>query len=198
MLTTDRLHTCFAGLFTAAAVALSTAAMQAADSPVVPALAGAWKAQELKVPASTDLDRQVWGENASKVRSVQLLLEPNGSGMLRIDSSVVDSKGRPKQFSQSVIEARLTIAEPPAGGDRVQPQVTVVSAEERYLDDPKDVRKLDGVRLKVDLQTLESPILNIFYETPQGNGSFGESLRRVNTPRRAARNAGTRPSHPRG
>ncbi len=45
MLTTDRLHTCFAGLFTAAAVALSTAAMQAADSPVVPALAGAWKAQ---------------------------------------------------------------------------------------------------------------------------------------------------------
>lgn len=198
MLTTDRLHTCFAGLFTAAAVALSTAAMQAADSPVVPALAGAWKAQALKVPASTDLDRQVWGENASKVRSVQLLLEPNGSGTLRIASSVVDSKGRPKQYSQSVIEARLTIAEPPAGGDRVQPQVTVVSAEERYLDDPKDVRKLDGVRLKVDLQTLDSPILNIFYETPQGNGSFGESLRRVNTPRRAAGNAGTRPSDPRG
>jgi hypothetical protein len=198
MLTTARTYACLAGLFTAAAVTLSTAAIQAADSPVVPALAGAWKAQELKVPASTDLDRQVWGENASKVRNVQLLLEPNGSGTLRIASSVVDGKGRPKPFSQSVIEARLTLVEPAAGGDRVQPQVTVVSAEERYLDDPKDVRKLDGVRLKVDLQTLESPILNIFYETPQGNGSFGESLRRVNSPRRAAGNASTGASHPRG
>ncbi len=198
MLTTARTYTCLAGLLAAAAVSVSTAALQAADAPVIPALAGAWKAQELKVPASTDLDRQVWGENASKVRNVQLLLEPNGSGTLRIASSVVDAKGRPKQYSQSVIEARVTLAEPAAGGSRVQPEVTVVSAEERYLDDPKDVRKLEGVKLKVDLQTLDSPSLNIFYETPQGNGSFGETLRRVNAPRRASASAGARQSHPRG
>lgn len=188
MLTTARTYTCLAGLLAAAAasVSLSASTLPGADTRVVAALAGAWKAQELKVPASTELDRQVWGEDASKVRNVQLLLEPNGSGTLRIASSVVDSKGRPKQYSQSVIEARVTLAEPPAGGDRVQPQVTVVSAEERYLDDPKDVRKLDGVKLKVDLQTLDSPILNIFYETPQGNGSFGESLQRAAKPKATA------------
>jgi hypothetical protein len=188
MLTTARTYACLAGLLAAAAVSvpLSASNLPGADTRVVPALAGVWKAQELKVPAATDLDRQVWGENASKVRNVQLLLEPNGSGTLRIASSVVDSKGRPKQYSESVIEARVTLAEPPAGGDRVQPQVTVVSAEERYLDDPKDVRKLDGVKLKVDLQTLDSPILNIFFETPQGNGSFGESLQRAIKPKTTA------------
>ncbi|MGE0394288.1 MAG: hypothetical protein AB7I25_07815 [Vicinamibacterales bacterium] len=188
MLTTARTYACLAGLLAAAAVSvpLSASNLPGADTRVVPALAGVWKAQELKVPAATDLDRQVWGENASKVRNVQLLLEPDGAGTLRIASSVVDSKGRPKQYSQSVIEARVTLSEPPAGGDRVQPQVTVVSAEERYLDDPKDVRKLDGVRLKVDLQTLDSPILNIFYETPQGNGSFGESLQRTTRPKTAS------------
>lgn len=177
MLTTIRTYVMLPGL-ALAAFTLSTPAIQAKETKVVPALAGIWKAKELKVPASSDLDRQVWGAGASKVRNVQLALEADGTGTLRIQSSVVDAKGQPKKFSQSVIEAKLQVAEPPAGGDRVQPAVTVVSAEERYLDDPNDIRRIEGLRLKLDLMNMESRDLNIFYETAEGQGSFGESLQR--------------------
>ncbi len=175
MLTAIRAYPLIPGLLVSA-LALSPAF--AADAPVVPELAGLWKAKELKVPASSDLDRQVWGEDASKVRNVQLALEADGSATLRIEQSVVDSKGRPKQYSQSVVEAKLRVSEPAGDSDRVKPKVTVVSAQERYLDDPKDVRTIDGLDVSLDLMTRESPDLNIFYETPQGNGSFGETLQR--------------------
>ena len=177
MLTATRTSLLLSGLVLSS-LALSPTALSAQPAPVVPQLAGAWKAQELKIPATSDLDREVWGPNASKVRNVQLAIEPDGSGTLRIQSSVVDASGRPKRYSQSVTEARLRVGEPQAGGDRVQPAVTVVSAEERYLDDPKDVRRIEGLRLKLDLMNMESKDLNIFYETAEGNGSFGETLRR--------------------
>lgn len=177
MLTTTRTYLFFSGLMLAP-LALSSSALSADSARVVPLLAGSWKAQELKIPATSDLDRGVWGPNASKVRNIQLAIEPDGTGTLRIQSSVVDASGRPKRYSQSVIEARLKVGEPQPGGDRVQPAVTVVSAEERYLDDPKDVRRIEGLRLKLDLMNMESKDLNIFYETAEGNGSFGETLRR--------------------
>lgn len=183
MLHAIRTYTVLPGLvLTALAAApLSTHAAESpvqADATVIPALAGVWKAKELRVPAASDLDKQVWGAGAEKVRRVQLALEPDGGGTLRVESSVVDAKGQPKKYSQSVVEARLQVREPKAGTDRVQPEVTVVSAEERYLDDPKEVRRIEGLRLRLDLLNMESP-LNIFYETPEGNGSFGETLQRV-------------------
>ncbi len=185
MLTTTRTYLLLSGLVLSS-LALAPSARAAQAAPVVPLLAGAWKAQELKIPATSDLDREVWGPNASKVRNIQLAIEPDGSGTLRIQSSVVDAAGRPKRYSQSVIEARLKVGEPQAGGDRVQPAVTVVSAEERYLDDPKDVRRIEGLRLKLDLMNRESKDLNIFYETAEGNGSFGETLRRQVQTRKSA------------
>ena len=199
MLTITRTHVVLPGLLTAA-LALTAPALRASDTPVVPTLAGSWKAQELKVPASSDLDREVWGAGVSKVRNVQLLLEKSGSGTLRIASSVVDAQGRPKRFSQSVIEARVLVAEPAAGSDRVQPVVTVVSAQEHYLDDPKDVRKIDGLRLKLDLATRDSRDLNLFYETADGNGSFGETLRRLTPARTSSASAApvSRATQPRG
>lgn len=199
MPTTTRTYAILPGLLTAA-LTLTTPALRAADAPVVPTLAGAWKAQEMKVPASTDLDREVWGAGASKVRNVQLLLEKTGSGTLRIASSVVDRQGRPKKFSQSVIEARIQVTEPAPGNDRVQPVVTVVSAQEHFLDDPKDVRTIDGLRLKLDLASRESRDLNLFYETADGNGSFGETLRRQTPARASSASAATpsRTAQPRG
>ena len=193
MLATARTYTCFSRLAAtaAAAVLLGAAGAQAADTPLIPTLKGTWKAQELKVPANTELDQEEWGKGASKVRNVQLLLEPNGSGTLRIESSVVDAQGRPKKYSQAVVDAKLTVAEPPDTGDRVKPPVTILSAEERYLDDPKDVRKIEGLRLKLDMPSRDSGILNIFYETPEGNGSFGETLRRPTT-QASARGTGSR------
>ncbi len=68
----------------------------------------------------------------------------------------------------------------------------MVSAEERYLDDPTDVRRIEGLRLKLDLMNMESKDLNIFYETAEGNGSFGETLRRQVRPRTSAASTGQR------
>lgn len=177
MLTVTRPYVLFSGLLVTA-LAVATHSAQAAGGRVVPTLAGVWKAEELKVPATTELDTQVWGPHVSKVRNVHLALEAGGTGTLRIEQSVVDAKGRPKKYSQSVVEARLLVSEPKAGSDRVQPEVTVVSAEERYLDAPKDVRAIQGLRVKLDLMNLDSRDLNLFYETAEGNGSFGETLHR--------------------
>ncbi len=188
MLTTTRTYVLLSGLVLSS-LAFSPSALSAEEAPVVPLLAGAWKAPELKVPATSDLDREVWGPNASKVRNIQLALEPDGTGTLRIHSSVVDANGRPKRYSQSVIEARVKVGEPQPGGDRVQPAVTVVSAEERYLDDPKDVRRIEGLRVRLDLMNRESKDLNLFFETAEGNGSFGETLRRQIRARSAAAQA---------
>lgn len=177
MLTVTRPYALFSGLLVAA-LAVSTIPTHANDARVLPTLAGVWKAQEMRVPASSELDQQVWGKHAYKVRNIQLALEAGGTGTLRVESAVVDASGKPKKFSRSVVEARLQVNEPKPGNDRVQPEVTVVSAEERFPDDPKDSHTITGLRLRLDQMTLGSPQLNIFYETPEGNGSFGETLRR--------------------
>lgn len=73
------------------------------------ALSGAWKAPEYKVAVSGDLDTEVWGRGASKVRNVELILEPNGEGVLRVRESVVDRKGVVRPYSATVIEARIKV-----------------------------------------------------------------------------------------
>jgi hypothetical protein len=140
---------------------------------------GVWKAPEYKVAASTELDVQVWGKGASKVRNVQLAIEPDGDGLLRLHQSVVDARGRVRPYSASVIEARLQI-EAPAATDstRIEPVVKVLSAEERYLDGTNERRTIEGLKVSVSMPSADSRILNFRYDTAEGNGSFGESLAR--------------------
>lgn len=99
------------------------------------ALAGIWKAQEYRVKLSGDLDTSVWGADAYRIRNVELAIEPDGDGILKIFTLVVDSRGRTKPYSASVIEARVSVGAPEQTFGRVQPKVIVVSAEERFLDE---------------------------------------------------------------
>lgn len=144
------------------------------------ALSGAWKAPEYKVAVSGDLDTEVWGRGASKVRNVELMLEPNGEGVLRVRESVVDRKGVVRPYSATVIEARIKVEMTAAaeGADALRPAVRVLDAEERYLDDPKDRRKLDGVTVSLHMPASDTRMLNVRFDTPQGTGSFGETLNR--------------------
>jgi hypothetical protein len=173
------------GLFAHAALAGSVVAGQApaGKGDVLRALAGFWKAQEYKVNINSDLDVSVWGPGASKVRSVELALESSGTGVLRVRSSVVDSRGRTKPYSASVIEARLQVQEPAvSAAGVVEPQVTVVSAEERYLDGSAERRTIDGLTIRIHAMSPTSNEINFRYDTAQGNGSFGETLiRRAKT-----------------
>lgn len=162
---------------------LGSAALHADSSatpPDVRSFAGVWRASEYKVAANTDLDVQVWGRNASKVRNVQLAMEPDGSGTLRVQQSVVDARGRVRPYSASVIEARVQIEMPVASAEaaRVEPTVKVLQAVERYLDGTNDRRAIDGLTVSMSLPRSDSNSLNIRFDTREGTGSFGETLTR--------------------
>jgi hypothetical protein len=165
----------------ALALGIATAAAQTNDDArsVLQALAGKWTARELKVPASTELDQTVWGPGASKVRNVELALEPDGDGVLIVRKSVVDARGKTKQFSSTVVEARLHVEAPTdPKAEPVLPKVTVLSAEERYLDGSGEKVTIEGLKVSLHTLSLSSGQLNVRFDPPQGTGSFGETLQR--------------------
>jgi hypothetical protein len=179
MFNATRTATLLAGVL---AFGLSSTASIAQDArpatpDVVSSLAGIWKAPEYKIPVSTDLDISVWGRGAAKVRHVELAIEPSGTALLRVHNSVVDPRGRTKQYSASVVEARLEVTAPQsASGGAVEPPVRVISAEERYLDGTNERRTIDGLTVKLHTLSPGGNELNIRYDTAQGTGSFGETL----------------------
>jgi hypothetical protein len=143
---------------------------------VSPKLVGSWKSAPSKSPLSTAFDESVWGPNASSVRTVELDVRPSGQAVLTVTTKVVDGRGRVVRGSSAVEEARLMIGKPGetsvAGTEHA---VTVVSAERRYPDDPASKWPLEG--LKVRLLTREdSPGVELRYDTPEGRGSFWETL----------------------
>ena len=154
----------------------------AAANDLVSDLAGVWTAPAYSVKLSGDLHRTVWGEGASEVRTVELAITPSGDATVKVATSVVGPKGEAKQYSASVTEARLRI-EPPleseAPSDRVRFRVTVLGAEQWYLDDEKDRRAVEGLEIPLSVSRDHPALLQFRFDTPRGRGSFGETLRRA-------------------
>lgn len=153
-------------------------AAAAARTPA--SLAGTWVAAPFETRLATDFDVSVWGPNASSVRTVELTLSASGEGTLRVTTKVVDGRRRTVSASTSVEEARITVGAPAAPVDgRTDYAVTVTRAERRYPDDPGNAWPLDGLKVRVSSlgNTPASP-LEIRLETPEGRGSFWETLRR--------------------
>lgn len=143
------------------------------------ALAGTWTAPVYEVPLSSQLDVSVWGPKATLRRNVELVLEASGEGVLTVRTAVLDERGRTKAGSQSIAEARIRIEMPDGEGERgMQPTVTVVSAERRYPDDPNYRWPLDGLSVKLSTVESDPNMLNFRFDTPEGTGSFGDSLYR--------------------
>ncbi len=159
--------------FLAGAALTLSASSRDAKSPVGH-LAGIWSAPVYEVPLNSDFDRSVWGPNASHRRNVDLAIESTGDGILTVRTAVVDSKGRTKPGSVSVSEARISVGLPEAGGEA--PIVSVLSAERTYPDDPSDRWPLDGLAVKVSPVASDANRINIRFDTPEGTGSFGETL----------------------
>lgn len=156
----------------------SAAAAVAARTPA--SLAGTWVAAPFETRLATDFDVSVWGPNASSVRTVELTLNASGEGTLRVTTKVVDGKRRTVSASTSVEEASITVGAPGAPVEgRTDYAVTVTRAERRYPDDPGHTWPLDGLKVRVSSlgNTPASP-LEIRLETPEGRGSFWETLRR--------------------
>ena len=149
--------------------------------PFPAALAGAWKAATDRIALTSDFDESVWGRNAASVRDVELTIRPDGGAALTITRKVVDAKGRAIAGSTSIERADLTIREGRPGiASRVEYATTVTKAERRYPDSPDEPWTIDG--LKVVVSTLDdkgTTSLEIRVDTPEGRGSFWETLRRT-------------------
>lgn len=169
---------------------LAAVAMLAAPAVGNPKLAGTWRSTPEQLSLTTDFDRSVWGDNAKSVRTVDLTLKGTGEGTLTVTRKVLDAKGRAVAGSTSIEEAKIVVGEPqPAVHGRVEYEVKVVSGERRYPDDPGYTWPLDGLKVRVASFEDGDGSIEVRFETPEGKGSFWETLRRGSAPatRRAAR-----------
>ena len=144
------------------------------------ALIGKWKSAPEEMKLTSDFDRSVWGANAVSVRTVELEVRPNGEASLRVVKNVVDARRRVIPASRWVEEAQLKIGDAtPGTATRVEHNVSVVSAARLFPDDPNYRWTLDGLRVKLVTFTDGDPnSIEIRYDTPEGTGSFWETLKR--------------------
>lgn len=164
-------------------LAASVLVAQVPRDNVVGGLAGLWKAPEYKVALASDLDISVSGRNVSRVRNVEVAIEPDGDGTLKVFTSVVDARGKTKPYSASVIEAPLTIRPPQEpGAERADLLVIVRSAEERFLDGSGDKWPIEGLSVKLSPVASDRSRVYFRFDTRQGTGSFGETLIRHGRP----------------
>lgn len=161
-------------------------------------LVGTWRSAPDEMRLTSDFDKSVWGPNATSVRRVELTVRPTGEATLRVTKHVVDGRKRVVPASTWVEEAQLKIgAVTPGTATRLEHEVTVVSAVRLFPDD-KDYRwPLDGLRVKaVTFSDGDGNSLEIRYDTPEGRGSFWETLTRVRgaAPRATGRATPARPA----
>jgi len=143
-------------------------------------IAGRWTASPFDVELNSDFHRSVYGAGARSVRLVSLTIRPTGEGTFTVTSSVRDRSGRTVPGTREVEEVRFTV------GDLTrepgyQPHYTgrIVRAERRYPDDPGSTVQLDGAKLDLFVPDSKAGALNVRFDTPEGRGSFWETLRRA-------------------
>jgi hypothetical protein len=175
-----------AALATASATTLPTALPRAgADAKAgASSLAGTWKSAADRLGLTTEFDVSVWGPNASSERVVELTLDQAGKGTLVVTRRVVDGKGRTVKASTSVERADIVVGgvqTPPIPNPaRTEHAVTVSKAERRYPDDPTYMWPLDGLAVKIaTFPDGDRNVLEVRVDTPEGRGSFWETLRRL-------------------
>lgn len=142
-------------------------------------LTGTWKSAADEMRLTSDFDKSVWGDNATSVRTVELVVQSSGDATLKVTKQVLDGKRQVVPASTWVEEAKLKIGgSTPGVGPRVEHTVDVTSAVRLFPDD-KDYRwDIQGLRVKVVSFRDGDGSIEIRYDTPEGRGSFWETLRR--------------------
>jgi len=162
-------------LYAGSGVLGATGGVQAGNADVVKSLAGVWQAPEYRMKRTSEVGERVFGANAYDVRTVELTLQPSGEGLLKITTEVIDAKGR--KWAPTITEAKLLVGPPPTSAPgKIEPAVTVTSAEEQYLDDTKYRSPVNGVRVVLIADPAAKEI-QLRFETPSGPGSFWTTLR---------------------
>lgn len=152
-------------------------------------LAGRWTAPPFETALSSDFHRSVYGPGARSVRRLELTIRPSGDGTFTVTNSVLDRRGKTVPGTRQIEELTFTIGgltrEP---GYQPRYSCLIVKAERRYPDDPASTFPLDGAKLELLLPEGKTGALDIRFDTPEGRGSFWETLRPAGRP--TARKAG--------
>ena len=154
------------------------------DSSFSPALIGSWASAPDEMALTTEFDISVWGKGAKSVRTVHLDVQRSGDARLTVSRKVVDGRGRTVLGSASLETASLRLGGSHlAVATRREHDVQVVDAVRTYPDDPEASWDLDGLKVKVvTFDDSDGRMLEVRFDTPEGRGSFWETLR----PARAA------------
>lgn len=164
------------------------------------AIVGTWRSAPDEMTLATDFDKSVWGANATSVRRVELAVRPSGEATLRVTKHVEDGRKRVLPASTWVEEAQLKLgAVTPGTATRLEHETAVVSAVRLFPDDKEYRWPIEGLRVKVvTFSDGDGNTLEIRYDTPEGRGSFWETLTRVRgtAPRATGRATPARPTTP--
>jgi hypothetical protein len=155
-----------------------------ATAVAAPTLAGTWRSAVEETPLSSPFEQSVWGKNARSTRVVEMTVKPSGNATLTITRKILDARRREITAATSIEHAEISIGAVQRSNDvRSDLAVTVKHAERRYPDDPQATWPLDGLRVTVSTFADDASRIEVRVDTPEGRGSFWETLRRgVNTP----------------
>jgi hypothetical protein len=154
-----------------------------------PALTGTWRSAVEETPLSSQLDESVFGKNATSTRVVEMAIKSAGEATLTVTRKILDARGREIRAATSIEHAEISIGAVQHTIDvRSDLAVTVKNAERRYPDDPAGTWPLDGLRVTVSTFSDDPSRIEVRVDTPEGPGSFWETLRLVTL------KASTRPS----
>jgi len=160
----------------------------------VPAgIVGHWRSAPFELELVSDLHKSVYGPGAKSVRTTELVIRPSGQGTFTVTNLVRNRRGATVPGTQSVEELMFTLGpQETAPGDRTRHSTKVERAERRYLDEPTGTFPLEGASLNVYLPSEAKGPLEVRYDTPEGTGSFWETLRPAapRAPRAPATTAG--------
>ena len=143
-------------------------------------LAGRWTSAPLELALTGEFHQSVYGAGASSVRSVTMTIQPSGEGVFTVTSRVRDRGGRVVPGTQEIEEVRFSVGDLVEQPGR-QPHYSsrIIKAERRFADDPSSAFARDGVKLALYVPDGKSGTIEVRFDTPDGTGSFWETVRRT-------------------
>jgi hypothetical protein len=149
------------------------------SAPDIPAtLAGRWRSAPFELPLVSDLHKSVYGPNATSVRVTDIVIRPTGHGTFTVTNMVRNGRGAVVAGTRSVEELTFTLGpSETAPGGRTRHGTKVARAERRYPDPPTSTFSLEGASLQLYPPADAKGQLEVRYDTPEGTGSFWETLR---------------------
>jgi hypothetical protein len=108
-----------------------------------------------------------------------MTLQSSGEGVFTVTSSVRDRAGRVVPGTQEIEEVRFAVGDLVEEPGRQPHYATrVVRAERRFADDPASAFAREGVKLALYVQAGKAGTMEVRFDTPEGTGSFWETIRR--------------------